>query len=193
MRFLARVLLGVTVGLAAILGLHFVFRAWWIGALVGGLAGALMFLATFFVWTADRPEEGYEQVLFDLPNTVVAVALILVLASAGFAGTLFHGKAAPDPAAATMAAEHGALVKVYDDLMAGKLDASGVTAARSTVASAQDALAKLPPSPDLAKLQAAAKAELTALDDYAGACGMKLCQTATLDLLDAKDPLDQYR
>lgn len=84
MRYLVRVAIGLLLGaLVAVPLAMFVHVLWW-AAGFGALAAAVGFLGSFFLWTADRPasgdDPGYEQVLFDRPNTLVSLGLVLVLA-----------------------------------------------------------------------------------------------------------------
>lgn len=187
-----RFLLGVSVGLAALIGLHFAATRWWIGAIASGLVGVLGFLLTFFVWTADRPDEGYEQVLFDGKNSAISVALAVLLVIGGF-GLSFVGphESAVDPSTAKLDGLHDKLTRIYNDISASKLDPAGVRKARADITSAQAALADIPPSTPRSLLVKAAAAELAGLDAYEK-CGQQLCQAATLVLLDAKDPLNKY-
>lgn len=105
MQFPVRVVVGVLLGaLVAIPLALFVHVLWW-AAGFGALAAAIGFLGSFFLWTADRPatatDPGYEQVLFDRPNTVVSVVLMLVFAGSvvGY-GALSPGGLPPETAAA---------------------------------------------------------------------------------------------
>ncbi|MFA5861653.1 MAG: hypothetical protein WDA16_08155 [Candidatus Thermoplasmatota archaeon] len=192
MRFLARVLLGAFLGLVTLGGLHFAITRWWISGIAGALVGVLGFLLTFFVWTADRPDVGYEQVLFDGANSAVSVILAVILVAGGFGISLAGKSSTPqDPAVVEMNAQHDKLTRIYNDVTASKLDAVSLRSARADVQAAQASLAKLPTSERLALLTKAAAAEVTSLDEYEK-CGTKLCQNATLALLDAKGPLNKY-
>jgi len=193
-RYFVRVALGALLGLLAVGALAFFGVRWWIGAVAGALLAAVGFLGSFFLWSADRPEEGYEQVLFDLPNNVVSVALVVVLVGLAFgAPHLLHkGSAAPvDPAIADMNAQHDALTKVYNDLVAAKLDRAGVDAAKASVAAAKLDLGNLTASDNSKTLLAAANGEGPALDAYVG-CGYKACQAVQLSLIDVKAALNKY-
>jgi hypothetical protein len=197
MRYAVRVGIGVGLGLAAIVAFHFFVHTWWVAGLLAALLGLIGFLGSFFIWTADRPEEGYEQVLFDMKNNVVSLVLVALLVGGAFGvAHVWAPKAAAaplDPAVAAMNTQHDKLVSVYNDVQAGKLDASSTATAKKDVQAVQDALKALTTtSPKLDLLNKAATAELTALDAYSGTCGFKVCQAATLALLDAKDPLNQY-
>lgn len=200
-RYVVRVVLGVVLGLIAVAALWFFGAAWWVGALVGALLGLVGFLGSFFLWTADRPEEGYEQVLFDLPNNLVSLVLILAFVGAAFAGGhwLAREKPAPvDPAvAASMNEAHDNLTRIYNQIAAGNYTSSDAAkAASAEVKAIQDALAALPPSPKVDLLSAAATsiqkglAEITSCTDP-GSCSLG-ARLAKADALRAKDPLDAY-
>jgi hypothetical protein len=88
---------GVVLGAALAVGLTAWTGAWWMGALAGGLAGPLAFLATFFVWSADRPGEGYEQVLFDRPNTVLSGVMLVAFAGLAFGAGWLAAPSGPSP------------------------------------------------------------------------------------------------
>lgn len=90
MKFGVRVALGALVGLGLAAGLGWSLDAWWVGAVAGGLGGPLVFLLTFFVWSADRLDEGYEQVLFDRPNTLASAFMALAFAGAAFGAGALH-------------------------------------------------------------------------------------------------------
>lgn len=106
MKYGVRVALGVVVGLAFALGLTLWLGRWWVGALAGGLLGPVAFLATFFIWSADRPDEGYEQVLFDRPNTVLGGVMMVAFVGLAFgSGWLLSGPAGPTPEEAAALAQ----------------------------------------------------------------------------------------
>lgn len=88
--FWARVAAGAVLGLLALVPLWLFVGIGWLTALAGALAAAIGFLGSYFVVSADRPDEGYEQVLFDKPNTIVAAVLLVGFALAGV-GTGFLG------------------------------------------------------------------------------------------------------
>lgn len=84
MQYIVRIALGALLGAVVAVPLAiFVHVLWW-AAGFGALAAAIGFLGSFFVWSADRAptatDPGYEQVLFDRPNTIVSAVLMLVLA-----------------------------------------------------------------------------------------------------------------
>lgn len=97
MKYGVRVVLGVLVGLALSVGLTLWLDRWWLGALAGGLGAPLVFLGTFFLWSADRPEEGHEQVLFDRPNTVLSALMLLAFAGLAFGSGAFLAGPALSP------------------------------------------------------------------------------------------------
>lgn len=114
MKFGVRVAIGAIIGLALAVALPLLLESWWVGALAGGLLGPLAFLATFFIWSADRLDEGYEQVLFDRPNTTLSALMLVAFVGVAFgAGHLASGPAGPSPeeqaALAQMDQEHATL------------------------------------------------------------------------------------
>lgn len=109
MKYAVRVGMGIVAGAGLAVGLSLWLDAWWIGALAGGLGGPLVFLATFFLWTADRPEEGYEQVLFDRPNTLLSALMLLA-----FAGLAYGTGALLAPGTSLSPDEQAALQRMDD-------------------------------------------------------------------------------
>jgi hypothetical protein len=107
MKYGLRVGIGVVLGAALAVGLTTWLDKWWIGALAGGLGGPLVFLATFFAWSADRPEEGYEQVLFDRPNTLLSGVMLVA-----FVGLAFGAGWLLSPAAGLSPEEQAALAQM---------------------------------------------------------------------------------
>src|SRR5581483_6354256 len=187
--------MGVVLGLLVSLGLWFFHARWWIGGIAGGLVATLGFLATFFVWSADRLDEGYEQVLFDLPNNMVSLALAVAFVGLAFAGGLVPrggGSAAPDPSAAVADSQHDALVSLYNDVMGAKIDAAGLQAEQAKLKAAQDAIATLPAGPKTTLLQAAAAAEGKAFAELGKCADVAKCPLARLEMSNAKTPLDKY-
>lgn len=85
MPYWQRVVLGALLGLFAVMALWYFVGITWLTAAIGGLVAPLVFLGSFFLFSADRPDEGYEQVLFDKPNTILAVGMIVVFAGLGVA------------------------------------------------------------------------------------------------------------
>lgn len=121
MRFLVRVAMGVGLGLAAVVGLSFLMK-WWIVAILGALLALVGFLGSFFVWSADRPEEGYEQVLFDKPNSILSGVLVLAFVGAAFGmGWLLEpvdeGPNLPPAEAAAVSSMNAERVKLHDVLV----------------------------------------------------------------------------
>lgn len=88
MKWHVRVSLGAGLGLASTLVLGFLLDGWIAPASVGALLAVVGFLGSFFVWSADIPPtpenpHGYEQVLFDRPNTVTSGILIAAMVLLG--------------------------------------------------------------------------------------------------------------
>lgn len=153
MQYYVRVGVGFALGLAAVGGLSFVFDAWYWTAAAAAFTGMLGFLATFFLWSTDRPatatDPGYEQVLFDNPNIVhsLLLAALMVGVSSG-AGALLGGDAPPaDPMAAALSQERAdvaALANAYaGDLKAFQAKELDGAAFGEKVKAQQESLAEL--------------------------------------------------
>lgn len=95
MPYWMRIALGALLGIAAALALWLLVGTPWLTASVGALLAAVGFLGSYFVWSADRLDEGYEQVLFDRPNTIVAALLVVAFAAAGLGTGLLVSEPAP--------------------------------------------------------------------------------------------------
>ncbi|HET6405262.1 MAG TPA: hypothetical protein VFH78_11495, partial [Candidatus Thermoplasmatota archaeon] len=76
MPYWVRIALGAVLGLATALALWLLVGTPWVTATAASLLAAIGFLGSYFIWSADRLDEGYEQVLFDRPNTIVSAVLI---------------------------------------------------------------------------------------------------------------------
>lgn len=100
MRFVVRVLIGVALSAIALTVFLLTVgpKVWAIAT--GAVLAPIGFLGSFFLWSADRPEEGYEQVLFDRPNSLTSLALVAVLGGAAFGAGLFLDGDNVDPAEA---------------------------------------------------------------------------------------------
>ena len=191
MQYYVRVAIGFALGALIAVGFALFTGRFVPAGALGAALGVAGFLATFFVWSADRLPE-YEQVLFDGRNVVHCLVMVALLVGVAFGSTFLHHSPAPvDPTLAKMDADHDRLTRVYNDIEAGKLDAAGVASAKTSVADITKELATFPDSPKLALLDKAAKAVTSGLDAY-DKCGDKLCQAATLALLDARKPLNDY-
>src|ERR1051325_2078121 len=121
MRFLVRVAIGAGLGLAAAIGLSFVMR-WWIVAILAVLLALVGFLGSFFLWSADRPQEGYEQVLFDKPNSIVSGVMAVAFVAAAFGmGWLLEpvdqGPSLPPAEVAAVSSMNAERVKLHDVLV----------------------------------------------------------------------------
>lgn len=126
MKYYARVGLGALLGILVAVGVAFLADSTWPVALAGGLAAPIGFLATFFVWSADRaptPQEpqGYEQVLFDRPNLLHVAVLLVVVAGGAYGHAFAFGDEeapAPDPMAAELDAMQLEVVGIAQDFNA---------------------------------------------------------------------------
>ena len=96
MPYWVRIALGAVLGLATALALWLLVGTPWVTATAASLLAAIGFLGSYFIWSADRLDEGYEQVLFDRPNTIVSAVLIATFALAGV-GTGYPGAADAAP------------------------------------------------------------------------------------------------
>ncbi len=124
MRYWVRVFVGVGVGGIAFPILWSVLANVWIGAAAAAVLAPLVFLATFFIWDADRPEDGYEQVLFDKPNSAVAAGLVLCFLFAGYAAVWTgYGEPAAAPTPRELSSVAGESKSVTDAFRNGGLDA----------------------------------------------------------------------
>ena len=96
MAYWMRIAVGAVLGLVGLVALWLTLGVAWLTALGAVLLALVGFLGSYFVVSADRPEEGYEQVLFDRPNTLVSVVMIVLFAGAGVgSGLLGGGETAP--------------------------------------------------------------------------------------------------
>jgi hypothetical protein len=201
-RYYARVALGAVLGLAAVGVLWFLGVRWWIGAIAGALLGGMGFLGSFFLWSADRPSEGYEQVLFDGRNNAHALLLLVVLVGASFGGSYLHRApaAAPGPDAAALAAMdagHDNMTRIYNAIQSGNYTSAAAAAdAGAQVQAIQAALSAMPASAKGDLLKTAANALQTALDEFKGCSDAAGCglagRLAKADAIGAKTPLNQY-
>lgn len=121
MPFWVRILLGILLGLLALAGLWLGVGVTWVTATVAALVAPLGFLGSFFLWTADQPAKGYEQVLFDRPNTLVSAGMVLAFALAGLStGLLGAPSDAPEARdVALVAQDYDATARAY---IAGTMD-----------------------------------------------------------------------
>lgn len=200
MKYVVRVVLGLVLGLLAAGLCWYLGVRWTYGAIAGALLAAIGFLGSFFLWTADRPEDGYEQVLFDMPNNLVTLALVVGMVGASFGGAHLHrgGPSGPDPAqVAAMDESHDNLTRIYNALQAGNYSSSAAaTNASNEIAGIQDTLATLPASAKLDLLTNAATALRKALNGIESCTDDAGCQLAArlakADALAAKAPLNEY-
>ena len=115
MRFVVRIVIGAVLGILALAVMAIFGVRWWIVALTSGLLAPLAFLGTFFLWSADRPDLGYEQVLFDAPNTTFSIIMLVVLAGASFGFTHIHFGGSAAAAIAPTEAAQVALIHIASD------------------------------------------------------------------------------
>lgn len=196
MKYGLRVGIGVVLGAALAVGLTAWLGTWWIGALAGGLGGPLAFLATFFIWSADRPEEGYEQVLFDRPNTVLSGLLLVAFVALAYGtGALWPSGPSLSPeeqaALAQMDESRGALAQLSNDYGAAndaftKGEAPGDLAPKLQAAKdARAAVQAMQPPGSMADLKAALMKAASAVEGSFDALG-KCVQGDTSACLDAR-------
>lgn len=120
MSYWVRITIGVVLGLAAALLTWQFVGIPWATALAAALLAPVGFLGSYFLWTADRPEEGYEQVLFDRPNTIVAAIMLVCFALAGMGtGFLGAGGASPPTPADDLYAMRADYQRISDAYSAG--------------------------------------------------------------------------
>lgn len=176
--FWMRIGLGVLLGTAGLIPLWLFVGIGWLTATAAALLAAIGFLGSFFVFSADRPDEGYEQVLFDKPNTVVSVILLLAFAGAGVGTGFLGGDAEPStPERVTML--YNAYQNNADAYARQEVDAANMTAILEELRVESDRLAAeieaLPEGDARAALAEANDALALAMDS------MKLCVAGTDD------------
>jgi hypothetical protein len=165
---------------------------------VAALLAPIGFLASFFLWTADRPQDGYEQVLFDVPNLLTSLALVGVLVGAGWGGGVLLRPHPIDPNDVPyfeQRAELTTLAKQYqkdkDAYAAGDLPKSPTDVFAEHKEHAQTIVLKVKTLHDAAPerfeplLKAAnALAEVTSQMDACAAAGDKSCDGARFAMAD---------
>lgn len=136
-QWVIRLSVALFVGLATTFALSWFLDGWLVPALAGGLLTPLVFLGSFFLWSADvapTPEnpQGYEQVLFDAPNNVASASMLVLMVALAFFAR-FDGAGADDPSAflaqqETLATDvialHDAFVASLDAYDKGELSAA---------------------------------------------------------------------
>lgn len=141
MKWFVRLAIGVFLGVAAALGMAFFLDGWIVPAAVGALLAVVGFLGSFFVWSADEPPspanpQGYEQVLFDAPNSIASALLIVGVVALAFF-VRFDAPAGPSDAAYIAARDpllkdletlHDNFAQLRDDYTAGTLAADAFSA-----------------------------------------------------------------
>ena len=173
MPYWLRVTIGVILGVTGAVLMWLVVGKTWMTATVGAILAPLGFLLTYFIWSADRPADGYEQVLFDRPNTIVSVVLLATLGLAGV-GTGFLGHASGPPSVADQTAALYAHYQSASDAYSKKsADGAATTAKvaqlRTEAATLATAIDAMPDSNAKTALKAAA-ASLTSAMDSLDAC-----------------------
>lgn len=199
MAYWMRIGTGAFLGIAAVVGLWLAVGIVWLTALVAVLVAIVGFLGSFFVVSADRPEEGYEQVLFDRSNMIVTVLFLVLFAGAGI-GTGFLGAdaAPPDPADPVYALRADYL-RTADAWSEGAdadpdvtlAEVSGLRTESDRVAMELEALADDDARTHLAAANDALAFALDALKDCAEQ-GEHRCLDARLNAADAESALQRY-
>ena len=124
MAYWTRILIGALLGAAALGALWYLTGITWATAAAAALLAPVGFLGSYFVWSADRPEDGYEQVLFDRPNTLVSAVMIVAFATLGiFSGVVPLAAEAPPAAALRTPAEGVAALQSEFDAISAAYDA----------------------------------------------------------------------
>lgn len=172
-----RIAIGGVLGVAALVPLWLFVGVSWLTAAAAALLAVVGFLGSFFVFSADRPEEGYEQVLFDKPNTIVTLLLVVVFGLAGV-GTGFLGGASAEPSTAERVSK---MYNVYQNnaiaFSGEELDAANLSTILDELRVESDRLAleieALPEGPERETLATANDALALAMDS------LKLCAAGT--------------
>lgn len=141
MSYKVRITIGVVLGLVAAVLLWLFVGVTWATALAGALLAPIGFLGSYFLWSADRPEEGYEQVLFDRPNTVVSSVMLVSFALLGLGtGFLGGGSDAPPTPADDLHAMRAEYVTLSDAIVAKELAGEEATNALNDLRGEADPL-----------------------------------------------------
>lgn len=174
-----RIAFGAFLGIATLVALWLLVGRAWLTATVAALLAPIGFLGSYFAFSADRPEEGHEQVLFDKPNTIVSGVMIALFAFAGI-GTAFVGGAAEEPSTAERVSQ---LYNVYQNnaiaFTKQELDAEALTAILDELRAESDRLAL-----EIGALpEGAARGALATVNDALALAidAMKLCAAGTGD------------
>ena len=198
MPYWLRIAIGAILGLIAAAALWLFVGIPWLTAAVAALLAAVGFLGSYFVWSADRLDEGYEQVLFDRPNTIVASVLIVAFAVAGI-GSGFFGGASPAPLAPEerVAFLYADYQRAADAFTKQEVDADATSATMDELRVESDRIAieleALPESEERAALIEANDGLALAMDAMkACVAGEKSqCMDARLMAADAKGALEK--
>lgn len=194
-----RITTGIVLGLAALVALWLLVGLTWLTATVAALVAPLVFLGSYFVVSADKPEEGYEQVLFDKPNSVVSLVMVVVFALAGV-GTGFLGAADAPPGPAdelyALRAEYQTVADAYaSDSADGPTTIDAVNALRDRLDPIARSLAELPDGEAKTALVDASDAlaqAMVSLKTCAGGESEK-CLDARISMADVQAALSRYQ
>ncbi|HUR68993.1 MAG TPA: hypothetical protein VM370_07075 [Candidatus Thermoplasmatota archaeon] len=194
----SRILIGALLGLGALAASWLVLGIPWVTAAAAALLAPVGFLGSYFLVSADRPEEGYEQVLFDRPNTIAAVAMILLFAGAGVGTGLLSSADAPaSPADNMFALRNGYLAASTAWGKDAQKDATVATLGELRTESDRIAaeIEALPEGDARTHLETANDAMAFAIDALKG-CAEKeqrSCMDARLNAADAEAALEKYK
>lgn len=193
-----RIATGVVLGLAALVTLWLFVGLTWLTATVAALIAPLGFLGSYFVVTADRPEEGFEQVLFDRPNTLVSMGMVALFALAGVGTGFLGGEPAPGPADGLYAlrAEYQTIADAYaNEESDGPTTIDALNALRERLDPVTRDLEALPDGDAKTALIEASDAlaqAMVQLKTCAGGESAK-CVDARISMADAQAALERYQ
>lgn len=139
MPYWVRITIGVVLGVLAAVLLWLFVGITWVTALVAALLAPIGFLGSYFIWSADRLPE-YEQVLFDRPNTIVSLVLIVGFALAGVGTGFLGGSDAPPTPADELYAMRAEYQGISDSIVAKSLEGDAAIAAINDLRAKADPL-----------------------------------------------------
>lgn len=194
-----RITTGIILGLVALIALWLLVGLTWLTAAVAALVAPLAFLGSYFVVSADRPEEGYEQVLFDKPNTLVSAVMIVAFALAGVGTGFMGGSDAPPGPADALYALRADYQAVSDAFAAEEADGPTTIDAVNTLRDRLDPITReLEALPDgegktaLIEASDALAQAMVQLKTCAGGESDK-CLDARISMADMQAALERYR